>query len=89
MPKFGATSVRNFPEPTARQSVLTCFTTDEATKLMVGAYVGVPASMVCVLHHLYITISAPDSLPDKVRQENKTMVSYLTPWVSATLSATL
>lgn len=38
---------------------------DISTKLMVGAYVGVPASMICVLHRLYMTISTPDSQPDK------------------------
>ncbi|KAF9651327.1 STE3-domain-containing protein [Thelephora ganbajun] len=38
---------------------------DISTKLMVGAYIGVPASIICVLHRLYMTASAPDSLPDK------------------------
>jgi len=38
---------------------------DVSTKLAIGAYIGVPTSTVCVLHHLYMTVSAPDSLPEK------------------------
>lgn len=53
------------------------FTSDEATKLMVGTYVGVPASMICVLHQLYATISTPDSLPEKVRRKTMPVVLFL------------
>ncbi|KAF9778694.1 GPCR fungal pheromone mating factor [Thelephora terrestris] len=38
---------------------------DISIKLMVGVYVGVPASIICVLHRLYMTISSPNSIPDK------------------------
>lgn len=45
---------------------------------MIGAYIGVPASMICVLHRLYMSISAPDSLPDKVRAKNTSIIPFLT-----------
>jgi len=60
-----------------------------ATKLMIGAYIGVPASIVCVLHHLYTIVSAPDSLPNKVRTENSIINPILTCYVPAVPSAPL
>lgn len=56
---------------------------------MIGAYIGVPASIVCVLHHLYMAVSVPDSLLDKVRTENSTINLILTRYVPAVLSAPL
>lgn len=58
-----------------RSECANVFTTDKAIKLMVGAYVGVPASIICVLHRLYMTISSPTSIPDKVRIQETTQRS--------------
>jgi hypothetical protein len=63
--------------------------TNTATKLMVGAYIGVPASMLCVLHHLYTTISAPNFFPEKVRAKNETVDPFPTSCVSEAPSTTL
>lgn len=66
MPRFGAMSVSDFVVPSVVCRGLTSLGTSAATKLVIGAYIGVPASTVCVLHRLYTTVSAPDSLPEKV-----------------------